>query len=51
MDTKYPKMSQADKGAAYVRLGFSETIIVIAIGSVKVLLASIEFFKTWRNIS
>ena len=35
MDTQYPKISQAEKGATYIRLGFSGTIIVIAIGPVE----------------
>ena len=35
MDTQYPNISQVEKSATYIRLGFSETIIVIAIGPVE----------------
>ena len=35
MDTQYPNISQAEKSATYIRLGFSETIIVIATGPVE----------------
>lgn len=35
MDTQYPNISQAEKSATYIRLGFSETMIVIATGPVE----------------